>query len=84
MSDIRKIPAHPGRSKWTNGRRLVAAAAATLAIAAAGCGGENEGGYGDSNTPAATNQSRAFASLRTSPQQHGWHASRLPEAGGSR
>ena len=49
-----------------------------LAIAAAGCGGESEGGYGASEAPTVAPQARAFAWLRPSPPPHAWHTSRLP------
>ena len=81
MSDRRPIPTHPSRSKWPNRRPLVAAAAgmlAALAIATAGCGGENDGGYGATDAPAAASQARAFAWLRPSPPPHAWHTSQLP------
>ena len=81
MSDMRPIRTHPSRSKWPNRRPLMSAAAAmlaALAIAGAGCGGENDGGYGASDPPAAASQARAFAWLRPSPPPRAWHTSQLP------
>jgi hypothetical protein len=52
---------------------------ATLALAAAGCGGGYSGGSSRSTSaPQAASQPRAFVWLRPSPAPRAWHTSRLP------
>jgi hypothetical protein len=85
VSEMRPIPTHPSRSKWSDRRPLIAPTAvilAAIAVAVTGFGGGYRGGASRSTSaPRPTRHPRAFAWLRPSPPPRAWHTSQLPGGG---